>query len=230
MNIFEPLIHSYDYDFRGKVFLECGTGADGVELEPFESIGSCFYIEANPDHFQKFTNKYPTKQVYNMALSDIDGEVDFVMTSHSGNSSISHHQEHIKELISYGSTFQTIKCKSITYPSLMSMIGSRIDVFVLDVEGHELSILKSLLDVESDILPDILVVECGYDWKDRLHVLKQLGYGLDFHFYNNGYLSKQQIVKRQDVISRIRNMWKTWTWNNTVIYDGTEFDLFRETN
>jgi FkbM family methyltransferase len=227
MNTFisEILKSCYNYDnWSNKTFLECGAGPHGNETANFEKDNDCFYIEPVLRDFDILSSIKNKEKIFNMGLSDTCGEKDFIVTSHLGNSSINHSKEHIEELKSYNSTFSSTKIKTITYESFLNVINKNIDVLVLDVEGHEIQILNTFLNLKHEQLPKIIVIECGYDWKERLSVLKQIGYCLDFYYFNNAYLTLPDAVltKNVDNILNIRKQWKTWTYHGKLIYDDTD--------
>ena len=94
----------------------------------------------------------------------------------------------------------------------------------MDVEGHETQILKTFLNLKREQLQKIIVIECGYDWKERLSILKQIGYCLDFYCFNNAYLTLPDAIltKNIDNILNIRKQWKSWTWKGKLIYDDSD--------
>ena len=98
-----------------------------------------------------------------------------------------------------------------------------MNILILDIEGHEVPVLKSMgEEVERNNLPDIVCIECGYDWQDRLELLESMGYEADFFEYNNCYLSLKDsdsiISKDKDLISQINQKNPHFYWNNQYIY------------
>jgi FkbM family methyltransferase len=213
------LLDCYDININNTTFLECGAHF-GEETSYINSIvpQNCFYIEANPTDF-KYLNKV---NKYNYALTDYNGDIEFTVTSHGGNSSVCHSQEHIDELRSYGSTFQKIKVPCITYQYFIEkIINKKINILILDIEGHENVILNHMKTLNIEYLPDIIVIECGYDWTDRKISLKELGYTIDFYNFNNCYLShtKSNIHKKNNNINLQNKNNKNFIWSNKIIYE-----------
>lgn len=225
IKVSDILKQAYFYDnWSGKVFLECGAGPHGNETAEFEINNFCYYLEPVDEYYKILSSIKNKDNIFNLGLSNFTGECEFTETSHLGNGSITHSNDHIAELKSYNSTFKKIKIQTITYFDFCKLINKNIDILVLDVEGHEVAILNTLLSLSNQQKPKIIVIECGYDWKDRLNILKQLGYNLDFFYYNNAYLTLKEcnIIKNVNCISIFRNQWRKWIYNNKLIYDDTD--------
>lgn len=89
---------------------------------------------------------------------------------------------------------------------ISSIIKKRVNIFILDIEGHEPELLKSMKDsVEESNLPEIIAIECGWTWKERKKLLKEMNYNLDFYSHNNGVfsLNSREIKKENDSIKKI---------------------------
>lgn len=215
----------YNIDWKDKVILECGAGPHGDESHEFINENDCYYLEPVKEYFSILSSIKNNNKIFNMGLSDVtSNNVNFSQTSHLGNGSINHSQDHIEELKKYNSTFENIKIKTITYKDFLNIINKNIDLLILDVEGHELNILKTFLHFSEEIKPKILVIECGYDWEDRLNLLKKLEYTLDFYYFNNAYLTLNSffVQKNTDMINNVRKLWPSWSWNGKVIYNDTD--------
>lgn len=213
---------TYNIIWENKTFLECGADSYGEETHEFIEKNDCYYLEPVKEYFSILSTIKDNNKIFNMGLSDISSDdVNFAKTSHYGNGSINHSNDHIEELKKYNTQFENIKIKTITYIDFLIMIDKYVDVLVLDIEGHETNVLKTFLNVDNKIKPKIIVIECGYDWKDRLKLLKNIGYNLDFYYYNNAYLSlnNEQIEKNIENINIIKKEWPSWSWNDKVIYN-----------
>jgi len=200
--------------------LECGSHTHGEETLEFEPDNNCWYIEANKEDYlllQKFR-----KNTLNLALSNLDGVVKFVVSSYAGNSSCAHSPEHLEELNQYGSTFKEIEVEAITYNSLLKKLKIVFDIVVLDIEGHEKTVLNSWKLMDKTLLPSVLVIECGYDWNDRLSLLKELGYKIDCYYLNNCYLSMGNLSKNYEMIQNYNKEYPQFKWNNKLIYSNTQ--------
>jgi FkbM family methyltransferase len=217
-NVSDFLQYCYDENFENKCILECGAHQDGRETMNILSNDK-YYIECNPEDYNVLKNK--VKNAYNFALHDYNGIVPFTVTSWPGNSSINHGEKHIKELKSYGASFNTINIECITYKYFIEeIIKKHINVLVLDVGGNELTILKSFKLLREEQLPEFLVIECGYDWEERKKVLDELNYQIDFYQYNNCYLTQKcyNIKKNMVNIDKTNNNNKIFVWNGYTIY------------
>uniref|UniRef100_A0A6C0JM16 Methyltransferase FkbM domain-containing protein n=1 Tax=viral metagenome TaxID=1070528 RepID=A0A6C0JM16_9ZZZZ len=190
MLISDILRKTYNIDFNNLNILECGSGPGPVlETSDFNKTNNCYYIEANYKDYKLIHDlKY---NVYHYALSDTNENISFTITSHIGNSSVSHSEIHKQELLScYNSTFTNVIVPAITYKNfIQNVIKTNIDILILDVEGHESMILNTFFDLDTSELPKIICIEVGYDWNERKPILLKLGYNLDFYEYNNCYLS-----------------------------------------
>ena len=156
-----------------------------------------------------------------MALYSNNGRIKFTLTSHGGNSSIQHTDLHVKELLSYGSTFHDIEVECLTYPYFIrNVIKKPIDVLVLDIEGGECTVLQSMKELTPLECPKFFVIEAGYDWPERKTLLTELGYTIDFYQFNNVYLthSSFNVNKNENFIRKINNENRQFVWNNEVIF------------
>jgi FkbM family methyltransferase len=180
---------------RGGVFIECGAfdgvtessclffeetlGWTGINVEPCPVIFS--QLESNRRHS------------YNVwaALSDHMGEAVFYHAVHPvagnnfGNGSLSHHVAHRKELLADGCHFEEYRVPRLTYKALVERAGlTRLDLFVLDVEGHELAAIEGMAGAA--IMPRVFCVEHGWI---EISVLDQklgmMGFRKDRVLHNN---------------------------------------------
>ena len=212
---------TYNIVWKNKTFLECGAASSGEETHEFIKENDCYYLEPVKEYFSILSTIKDNNKIFNMGLSDTSSDaVDFIKTSHYGNGSINHGKDHIEELKKYNTQFENVKIKTTTYIDFLMIINKYIDVLVLDIEGHETNVLKTFLNIDNKIKPKIIVIECGYDWKDRLNLLKNIGYDLDFCYFNNAYLSlnNEPIEKNIENINIIKKEWSSWSWNGKVIY------------
>ena len=223
MSAHKYLVNAYDYDFTNLNILECGSHSCGTETELFRNNNNCYYIEANPDDYKNMVNQPNTNanNVFNVALYNHNGKISFTVTSHPGNSSICHSESHIEELQKRQATCINIYVDCITYPHFIrNVIKTSIDVLVLDIEGVECEILKTMNDLNTSELPKFLVIEAGYDWYDRKSLLTELGYTIDFYQYNNVYLthSSFNVNKNASAIHKINSENRQFIWENKVIF------------
>ena len=215
----------YKYDFNNINFLECGAHREGNETLSFVKNNNCYYIEANPEDFNFLKEKpYIKKEnIFNLALSDYCGKTSFTITTHPGNSSIKHSKEHFNELVvNCNALFYDINVTCVTYEHFIDNIISKpIDFLVLDIEGHETYVLKSMLSLPLEKLPKFICIEAGYDWLERKKLLLDLGYNIDFYHYNNVFLthSKLNIEKNIELMKQINRNYPRFIWKGTLIFE-----------
>lgn len=181
----------------GGVFVECGAAGGLVESScKFfeESMGWKGYnIEPAPPNFKTLCENRPYSTNLQLGLSNYDGKATFthaispVWGADFGNGSISHTQGHMKDLQEQGCSFIEYEIEVMTWRSFIQRESiTHVDLFVLDVEGHELSVLEGMLG--SAVLPDIMCVEVGH--LNMHHVrekMAQLGYVYDISSHVNAF-------------------------------------------
>jgi len=141
-----------------------------------------------------------------------------------GHSSLSHGEEHKMELSSMGVESGAVETQCYTYKHLTErIIEKKVNILILDIEGHEVTVLESIKkEIEQKDFPDIICIECGYDWQERLELLEGMGYEADFFEYNNCYLSLRNsdliVSKNEDLINQANQRNPHFVWNNKCIY------------
>lgn len=163
----------------GGYFMECGA-YDGIEESTCyffekELIWTGINIEPLPSAFEKLVLNRPNSMNLNVALSDKEYKGIFYQPVHPdrgihwGNGSLKHTKKHTQELISQGvrDIIQyEVHCISYAYLYFSGKLSRIIDLFVLDVEGHELRVLDGMFRLSFDLLPRFCCIEhtlCGYD-------------------------------------------------------------------
>ena len=221
MKASEILQLTYAIDFVNLNILECGACRADETIE-FCSKNNCYYIEANKVDFDNLKNLYPSMNVSNLALTNHNNVVEFTLVSHEGNSSVCHSDLHREELEKhYNTTFTKTFVQGITYKKyLETVIKTNIDILVLDIEGHECTVIETFRELSTDQLPLIICIETGYDWLERKRKLLELGYVLDFYESNNCYLSLSNcgIQKNQDCMRVLNLNNRQFVWHEKVIY------------
>jgi FkbM family methyltransferase len=219
MKASEAIKKAYIIDFNNLNILECGA-ASAEETGELSDSNNCYYIEAHYNEYIELKKKY---NVEHYALTDNNNTVEFVITSHRGNSSISHSKEHKNELLKYyNSTFTKTIVPATTYKNYIeNIIKTNIDILVLDIEGHECTVLNTFKDLKIEQLPKIICIECGYDWIERKKILLELGYILDFYEFNNCYLShsSSNIKKNMNNINLFNQKNRKFVWHNYIVYE-----------
>lgn len=168
-------------------FVECGA-VDGV-LEStckfFEETlnWTGINIEASPPLYSMLVKNRPYCINLNIGLSNCDEKLKFTHAIHPvlgnrfGNGSFSHCEEHKNDLINKGCSFKdyNIDCKK--FSSIYNQ-DKEIDLFVLDVEGHEVNALKGIIDVKKKYLPKIFCIEHSFSGIDNITDILRSNYEL----------------------------------------------------
>ena len=215
----------YNYNFENLNFLECGAHKEGNETLLFVENNNCYYIEANPDDFDFLKQKIYIKKenIFNIALSDYCGETSFTITTHPGNSSIKHSKEHFNELVgNCNALFYDINVPCVTYNHFIdNVICKPIDFLVLDIEGHETHILKTMFSLPVEKLPKFICIEAGYDWLERKKLLLEMGYNIDFYYFNNVFLTHNtlNVEKNIDLLKEININCPNFIWHGKLIFE-----------
>jgi len=215
----EVLQLTYNINFNNLNILECGA-SEAQETKDFCNTNNCYYIEALYSDYKKL--KQLNYNVYFYALSNSNDILSFYITSHPGNSSLSHSELHKQELIGYNSTITKVNVPGITYKNFIeNVIKTNIDILILDVEGHECAILNTFFELDISQLPKIICIECGYDWIERKKILLKLGYNLDFYEFNNCYLSHSTYNCNKNIpqMNAFNQFNKKFIWQNNIIYE-----------
>lgn len=188
----DKYIHETFFDgYRNGFFIEAGAFDGLVECTcKFfeETMGwKGINVEADSNHFQGLVRNRPNTTNLHLALSSPDNSgstLTFKYPTHPqfgrniGQGSLSHVESHIKELTDKGYTFVEEKVECISYSELIKKNGvTKVDLFVLDIEGHELEVIKGM---HGSVIPNVLCVEHGHVGLDNLKkILEPLG--LKFH-------------------------------------------------
>lgn len=191
----EYLNNKYFKNMQRGIFLEMGA-LDGVTYSNtkfFEDTldWSGILIEPNPVQFENLTNNRPKCKLYEALVSDIPGEVEFRYFLH-GLAAVSGVKNTLpsKHLTAW---FDNDGCKHD--PQSSRMIKTRtlsdivkdsgvdhIDFFSLDVEGHEVNVLRSfdfsvpigliLMEANEEKVSEMkecddILTKHGYKWVDE---------------------------------------------------------------
>lgn len=184
-------------------FIECGA-FDGV----MES--TCYFfeqfkgwkginIEAVPHLYNLLCNNRPDAINLNYALSDNNTILQFEHVIHPqmgktfGNGSLNLNEEHKQNLIKNGCTIETINVECIKFSDIVQQQKIKnIDLFVLDVEGHEDKVLLDIINnVEYDVLPQIFCIEFGWVTFDKIVEILGDKYEFNCMFQNNAFFIKK---------------------------------------
>jgi FkbM family methyltransferase len=152
------------------VLIECGA-FDGVTESSCkffeESLGwTAYNLEASPRIFEALCRNRPHSHNLNLALSNRQGEAEFHDCSIPGfelttNGSLKHLDPHRAWLDSMQCRYRTSVVHTTTFRDLVERLQlARIDLMVLDVEGHELEVLEGFTGAAA--FPRVLCVEHGH--------------------------------------------------------------------
>jgi FkbM family methyltransferase len=216
---FNPPVDQYLFErffptLRGGISLECGS-YDGI------AESSCYFfekhrgwhgvnVEASPPIFPQLRRNRPNSTNIHAALSDKAGMGRFthvispIHGENFGNGSLTHQPGHRAELVKEGCSFVDYEVRMITYPELIAEAGiTRLDLFVLDIEGHEAPVIESMR--QGALLPSVLCVEHGHFGVEKM---RQMLAGLPFRFdsslhVNSYYVNTLNPPSRPGALARL---------------------------
>lgn len=181
---------------RGGSFIECGAFDGVIEsntlffYENFDWRG--YNIEPVPKIFEALKNNREKDKNFNLALSNIDGTSIFTQAiavdvpfydGHFGNGSLQHTSNHLLELYNRRCKFEKYEVETMKISTFYKnfKIKKQIDLFILDVEGHETEVLSCLEEVEKSIAPNVIAVEYGHCGEENIFkYLLPLGYKMEY--------------------------------------------------
>tara|TARA_R100000479_G_C6370580_1_gene196879 strand:- start:439 stop:1119 length:681 start_codon:yes stop_codon:yes gene_type:complete len=207
--------------------LECGACAmHELETKSWSNDKNVWYLEPNVHQYNLIKNE--GYSILNLALSDSNKLKKFCVSNMIGWSFLETSEViELNDHIRYIQPIQTkynIEC--ITYEKLQQTLNIKFDILILDIEGHEDAVLENMASLQKQNLPKIFCIECGYDWETRKRLVKNLGYDLDFYYFNNAYFSMDSpYPKNLDVINEYNKQWAEWTYNGIKIYENENTNL-----
>jgi FkbM family methyltransferase len=189
-------------DKRDGFFVECGA---------FDGLGECtckFFeesmgwkglnIEPTPYAYSKLIKNRPNSINENYALSSKAGKAIFTNAIHPelglyfGNGSLSHTADHKNELITTGCKFETFEVNCIRFSDLYVKNDlPDIDLFVLDVEGHEIEALEGILDIPVKALPKVFCIEYTITGNDKIINMLSSNYSFHSKHAHNAFFIKK---------------------------------------
>jgi FkbM family methyltransferase len=195
----------YETFFKNKrdgFFVECGAfdGFTECTCKFFEETMGWkgINIEPTPYAYGKLVRNRPYSINENCALSAKSGRATFTnaihpnLGLHFGNGSLSHTKEHKDELIATGCKFETFEVECVRFVELYKKHNlPDIDLFVLDVEGHELEALNGILDIPHSALPKIFCIEHTIAGLDELVKILDLQYTHHSNHHHNSFFVKK---------------------------------------
>lgn len=200
--IFERYFPNLDI---GGTFIECGAfdGLTECSCKFFEENMNWrgYNIEAAPHNYAKLVINRPNSNNFNIGLSDSNCVLQFkhaispIVGADFGNGSFTHTKEHLDDLTTRGCRFEDSDVKVVTYKNFIEQNKiNYVDLFVLDVEGHELSVIDGMIG--SNVLPDVICIEFGHIGLGVvIDKLEPLGYVYDITSNANAFFVKKEKVE-----------------------------------
>lgn len=176
------------------VILDIGAniGHFSLLLSDLNTRGKFLVFEPHPKTFLELKENFnlnPTVpcQLYNMALSNKSGVVQFSDGSESCQNSI----------VLHDNTQKSISVKSISLDDFISQNKIiKVDIIKIDVEGFEYSVFQGAQNLLLGLKPRIIVFENGTNTHDVIQFLSEFGYTvgiiLDGHFTTDTDLALSQ--------------------------------------
>jgi FkbM family methyltransferase len=192
-----------DTNIQG-VFVECGAfdGLTECSCKFFEeTMGwKAYNIEPVPWLFESLANNRPLSRNLNLALSYRCGEATFkhaispLVGRDFGNGSLGHQPSHLTLLEQDGCTFETLTVTTVTWNEFVAQEHlTHVDLFVLDVEGHELEVIEGMRN--NKVLPKIMCVKYGHIGLDTIrNAMSSLGYEYDITSNGNAYFVREDVL------------------------------------
>lgn len=173
---------------KNGLFLEIG-GADGFTHSNTYSLEKQYgwrgtLVEPDPYQFKRLRASRPKNTLINAAISPNDQEEELRLRLVGQLSALEGHEGKDMHHTTRLSRQNFAKVNAISITKLLS--EKRYDYFSLDVEGAELSILKSI-KWDAILKPSILTIEHNFRKEDKrgiLNILRTHGYTEHFASYN----------------------------------------------
>jgi FkbM family methyltransferase len=190
-----------DANIKG-VFVECGAfdGLTECSCKFFEeSMGWKGYnIEPVPWVYKRLRENRPASTNLNRALSNKSGSATFQAVDHPTfgkectNGSLAHTESHKSLLQDVGCSFIPVEVSAMTWRDFVQQYNvAHVDLLVLDVEGHELSVIEGMHGC--GVLPDLICIEVGHlDLEEIRNQLGALGYTYDISSHVNAFFVKAE--------------------------------------
>lgn len=200
------IFNRYFKDKNFGVSIECGAfdGFSESSTKFFEEFlnWTTINIESYPEVFEKLNSNRPKSINLSLGLSNIKDKKTFNHAIHPkygknfGNGSLNHTSEHKQDLINQNCKFESFDIFCDTYTNIIDEIMENklnkkdVDLFVLDVEGHEIDVIHGMKN--SKYLPKIFCIEYPFVGIDKLNsILNEMNYTFDIINHNNAFFIKK---------------------------------------
>ncbi len=161
------------------VYVGMNVGDDFATIS--YKFNRCICFEANPENYIKLTKRFASEknvEIYNYAVAKEDGHIDFNISDNGNNaasSSVGIFAKHRGMAIS-----KTIQVPSINLNKfLLEKKVNGIDEYVSDIEGMDLTVLKTLTDFLGTKIR-VITCEVCVDGKPRPYSNLDSNYMADF--------------------------------------------------
>ncbi len=122
-----------------------GDGFDAI----FRKYQECYCFEADPDLFDKLKQKYVKYKfvhLFNVAAADYSGEIEFNISNNAGrSSSVGHFSQ---DWAGGGESIEMVKTIKVPCVNLYLFLQQQkidfIDEYISDIQGFDLTVLKTL--------------------------------------------------------------------------------------
>lgn len=132
---------------RKNVLVYCGVNHGDSFNRLFTHYQNCYGFEADPVLFAELQTRYqpyPHIQLFNYAVTDYDGEIQFNVCKSTGMSSLGKLNEQAISENNYGeSKTITVPCVNLCKFLQQKSIGE-IDDYISDIQGFDLHVLKTM--------------------------------------------------------------------------------------
>jgi len=199
------LFTKYFLTKKNGFFIECGA-FDGItensckffeEFKGWKGIN----VEPVPYVYDKLVTNRPNSININTALSNYEGITKFKQPIHPhfgrfcNNGSIEHKAEHLQWLKDIDCEFEDIEVPVTTFSKMLKQYNIKeVDLFVLDVEGHEMTVLEDFKNLK--IFPKVLFIETGHTTLfEIIEVLKKFDYTYQETSFVNSIFTHSSYVK-----------------------------------
>jgi FkbM family methyltransferase len=185
---------------RNGFFVECGAydGLGESTCKFFEeSMGwKGLNIEPVPYTFERLVKNRPDSINVNAALSSTNGKAIFHNPIHPelgkffGCGSLAHSEEHKKGIVGY--QMDDFEVETVKFSDLyLKHSLPDIDLFVLDVEGHEETVLPDILTIPTNALPKVFCIEHKIIADDPISAMLKPWYDYHSTSFHNVFFVKR---------------------------------------
>lgn len=195
---------------RSGIFVEVGANdpVAGSQTWLLEQNGwSGVLVEPQSAHSEKLRQRRTKSQVFQVACSgpEMEGEMDLLLADDGGSSTLRRQQD------THGTHFVgTERVKVTTLDKVLQLAGiAKIDFLSLDVEGHEIEVMRGL-DFQK-YQPALILIEDGVRDLSKHRFLKSRGYKLVKRTsINNWYVPRDCDFKMSSPLEKLKLLRKMY--------------------